>query len=76
MSFVDTFFANLKKNPSRPFVTEVHGARLERTHGGRLAELIAHAKKSLAHYKIPKRIVFVEDLPRNASGKILKRELA
>ena len=39
------------------------------------AELIAHAKKSLAHYKIPKRIVFVEDLPRNASGKILKREL-
>ena len=39
------------------------------------AELLAHAKKSLAHYKIPKRIIFVEDLPRNASGKILKREL-
>ncbi|GAB5540547.1 MAG: AMP-dependent synthetase/ligase [Sandaracinaceae bacterium] len=52
MSFVDTFFANLKKNPSRPFVTEVHGARLERTHGGRLAELIAHARGALRAHDI------------------------
>jgi len=47
MSFVDTFFANLKRNPSRPFVTEVHGERLERSHGGRLAELIAQARGAL-----------------------------
>ncbi|MDN3460866.1 fatty acyl-CoA synthetase [Rhodococcus sp. APC 3903] len=39
------------------------------------AELIAHAKTSLAPYKIPKRIRFVDTLPRNASGKLLKREL-
>ena len=39
------------------------------------AELLAHAKQDLAHYKIPKKIIFAPDLPRNASGKILKREL-
>ena len=38
-------------------------------------ELIAHAKLSLAPFKIPKNVHFVDDLPRNASGKILKREL-
>ncbi|MFF3975492.1 acyl-CoA synthetase [Streptomyces sp. NPDC001828] len=39
------------------------------------AQLIAHARESLAHFKAPKRVVFVDELPRNASGKILKREL-
>lgn len=39
------------------------------------AELIEHARRSLASYKIPKRIRFVDTLPRNASGKLLKREL-
>ncbi|WP_371657669.1 acyl-CoA synthetase [Streptomyces sp. NBC_00280] len=39
------------------------------------AELIAHAREELAHFKAPKRVVFVDELPRNASGKILKREL-
>ncbi|MGW2593827.1 acyl-CoA synthetase [Streptomyces sp. NPDC001515] len=39
------------------------------------AELIEHARGRLAHFKAPKRVVFVDALPRNASGKILKREL-
>ncbi|MGX9882610.1 acyl-CoA synthetase [Streptomyces sp. NPDC002276] len=39
------------------------------------AQLIDHAREKLAHFKAPKRVVFVEQLPRNASGKILKREL-
>ncbi|QKW05140.1 acyl-CoA synthetase [Streptomyces sp. NA04227] len=39
------------------------------------AELIGHARRHLAAFKAPKRIVFVDELPRNASGKILKREL-
>ncbi|KUL47039.1 acyl-CoA synthetase [Streptomyces regalis] len=39
------------------------------------AELIEHAREKLAHFKAPKRVVFVDELPRNASGKILKREL-
>ncbi|MEU2157996.1 acyl-CoA synthetase [Streptomyces sp. NPDC019396] len=38
-------------------------------------ELLAHARERLAGFKAPKRIVFVDELPRNASGKILKREL-
>lgn len=39
------------------------------------AELIEHARGELAHFKAPKRVLFVGELPRNASGKILKREL-
>ncbi|NEB77907.1 acyl-CoA synthetase [Streptomyces sp. SID14478] len=39
------------------------------------AELLAHARERLAHFKAPKRVLFVDGLPRNASGKILKREL-
>lgn len=38
-------------------------------------ELIDHARVKLAHFKAPKRVMFVDELPRNASGKILKREL-
>ncbi len=34
-----------------------------------------HAREKLADFKRPKHIFFVEDLPRNAAGKILKREL-
>jgi fatty-acyl-CoA synthase len=37
--------------------------------------LIAHCRKHLSGFKVPKRVVVVESLPRNASGKILKREL-
>ncbi|MGW3132681.1 acyl-CoA synthetase [Streptomyces sp. NPDC001123] len=39
------------------------------------AGLIAHVKEKLPAFKAPKRILFVDALPRNASGKILKREL-
>lgn len=39
------------------------------------AELIEHCRTRLAPYKLPKRVIFIADLPRNASGKILKREL-
>jgi long-chain acyl-CoA synthetase len=38
-------------------------------------ELIAHARTRIAGYKVPKSIDFIEALPRNPSGKILKREL-
>jgi acyl-CoA synthetase (AMP-forming)/AMP-acid ligase II len=38
-------------------------------------ELIAYAHQRIAGYKVPKSVDFVEALPRNPSGKILKREL-
>jgi len=39
------------------------------------ADLIAHCKDRLAGYKKPRRLWFLDDLPKNPSGKILKREL-
>lgn len=37
--------------------------------------LIAHVKERIAPFKVPKQVVFVDELPRNQSGKLLKREL-
>jgi len=39
------------------------------------AELIRYARDRLAHYKCPVGVAFVSALPRNASGKLLKRVL-
>jgi fatty-acyl-CoA synthase len=38
-------------------------------------DLKAHVKSNLAAYKAPREIVFLDELPRNATGKVLKREL-
>jgi fatty-acyl-CoA synthase len=38
-------------------------------------DLKAHVKAHLAGYKAPREVEFIDELPRNASGKILKREL-
>jgi acyl-CoA synthetase (AMP-forming)/AMP-acid ligase II len=38
-------------------------------------ELKGHVKENLARYKVPREIVFLDELPRNATGKVLKREL-
>jgi len=37
--------------------------------------VIAHCAQSMAHFKTPKRVIFVDSLPKNPSGKLLKREL-
>jgi acyl-CoA synthetase (AMP-forming)/AMP-acid ligase II len=39
------------------------------------AEIIAAARDRLAGYKKPKRVIFVDELPKTVSGKIIKREL-
>ncbi len=39
------------------------------------AELIRFCDEKLARYKIPKGAVIAEELPRNAAGKVLKRNL-
>jgi acyl-CoA synthetase (AMP-forming)/AMP-acid ligase II len=38
-------------------------------------ELIAYCRTKLAGYKIPRRIEFAEELPRNPGGKVLKKDL-
>jgi fatty-acyl-CoA synthase len=47
-------------------------------HGDGLTEdeVKGYVKENLARYKVPRDVVFVEELPRNATGKVLKRELA
>jgi len=39
-------------------------------------EVRAYVKDHLARFKVPRDVVFLPELPRNATGKILKRELA
>jgi acyl-CoA synthetase (AMP-forming)/AMP-acid ligase II len=38
-------------------------------------ELKDYIKKNLARYKVPRDVVFLDELPRNATGKVVKREL-
>ena len=38
-------------------------------------ELTSHVKATLARYKVPREVVFLDQLPRTATGKVLKREL-
>jgi fatty-acyl-CoA synthase len=39
------------------------------------ATVLAHCATQLAHFKAPKGVVFVDALPKNPSGKLLKRDL-
>ncbi len=50
----------------------VRGAKAQ----GSDAEIKAHCRERLAGYKVPRRIVFVEELPKLPTGKVDKRELA
>ncbi len=45
------------------------GAALE------VATVIAHCQANLAKFKVPRRVAFIDVLPRNAAGKVLKRDL-
>jgi acyl-CoA synthetase (AMP-forming)/AMP-acid ligase II len=53
----------------RAFVVRADGADVSED------DLRAHVKSNLARYKVPRDFVFLDELPRNATGKILKREL-
>ena len=53
----------------RAYLTVQDGADLDE------ATVIAYAKQHLANFKVPRSVVFVDSFPRNASGKILKRDL-
>jgi acyl-CoA synthetase (AMP-forming)/AMP-acid ligase II len=53
----------------RAFVVPEKGKRVSEE------DLKAHVRANLARYKVPREIVFLDELPRNATGKVLKRQL-
>ena len=54
----------------KAFVVVRDGAQLSED------EVKEYVRDNLARYKVPREIVFVDELPRNPTGKVLKRELA
>jgi acyl-CoA synthetase (AMP-forming)/AMP-acid ligase II len=54
----------------RAFVVPREGAAIT------AEELKDHVRSNLARYKVPRDVMLVPELPRNATGKVLKRELA
>jgi fatty-acyl-CoA synthase len=54
----------------KAFVVVTRGAKVD------AEELKDLVKANLARYKVPREIEFLEELPRNATGKVLKRDLA
>jgi fatty-acyl-CoA synthase len=53
----------------RAYVVRAGGAQLEEQ------ALKDHVKDNLARYKVPREIVFIDEMPRNPAGKIVKRDL-
>jgi len=53
----------------KAFVVRATGSRIDSS------AVKAHVKENLAGYKVPREVVFVSELPRNSTGKVLKREL-
>ncbi len=53
----------------RCFVVKAEGASIDED------AIKAYVKENLARYKVPREVIFLDELPRNPTGKILKREL-
>ncbi|OAN38928.1 long-chain-fatty-acid--CoA ligase FadD2 [Mycolicibacterium iranicum] len=53
----------------RCFVVKVQGASIDED------AIKAYVRDNLARYKVPREVIFLDELPRNPTGKILKREL-
>ena len=54
----------------RAFVVKADGASVDED------AIKSYVKDNLARYKVPREVIFLDELPRNPTGKILKRELA
>ncbi|MCG7582437.1 long-chain-fatty-acid--CoA ligase FadD2 [Mycolicibacterium sp. OfavD-34-C] len=53
----------------RCFVVKVEGSSIDED------TIKTYVRENLARYKVPREVVFIEELPRNPTGKVLKREL-
>jgi fatty-acyl-CoA synthase len=61
--------------PHPHWIEAVTAAVVTKGEGADEAELVAFARARLAGFKVPKYVVVVDELPKNPSGKIVKREL-
>ena len=62
--------------PDEVWIERVHAlVVLRKGQSSKEDEIMSFCKSSLARYKAPKSVEFVESLPKNPQGKILKREL-
>ena len=57
---------------------QVLAAFVVRRQGAKLTadQVRAHVRDHLARHKVPRRVEFIDELPRNSTGKILRRSLA
>lgn len=53
----------------RAFVVTIEGATVSED------EIKTYVRDNLARYKVPREVIFLDELPRNPTGKILKRQL-
>jgi len=53
----------------RAFVVKIEGATVSED------EIKSYVRDNLARYKVPREVIFLDELPRNPTGKILKRQL-
>ncbi len=53
----------------KAFVVRGNGAKLSE------GDVKSHVKSNLARYKVPREVEFLSELPRNATGKVLKKDL-
>ncbi len=62
--------------PDEQFGQRLKAFVVPRSAGGLDEEAVkGYVKANLARYKVPREVVFLEQLPRNATGKVLKRDL-
>ncbi|CAM3824264.1 acyl-CoA synthetase [Smaragdicoccus niigatensis] len=54
----------------RAFVVPAKGSKKD------VEEIKAYVKDNLARYKVPRDVIFIDELPRNATGKLLRTKLA
>lgn len=61
--------------PDPEWGEEVRAIVVRRSHRVGETELIEYCRRRLASFKRPKSVVFIDELPRNVMGKVLKRDL-